>query len=480
MEQGMLSTSIAPLRNRCIAGAPQWVVWLAIMWMAGAVWAADPRPVVGPGATKEEVLDEYGWPTGQSQAGAKEILIYPQGRVLLDQGRVERVDFSLKTPWPAPRPRPGTAGDGESWYTNWPEALREAERRRVRVLVLFVGSDWSPPSKQFLTDVAESADFLTAFLGNFVLVRLDYPTRTTQLKALRSQNLELRERYAVTTYPALIIAEPDGTLAARVDLNRPLAGDSYRAQVIAAVREAREALAPLPPLPGTGSGPAGPAPNGDRKTANPDAVAVPPPATVLGASNAAAGGSAPASLASAGRALSWGLGGGSVLAALLLWLFWRKKTLVVANTSTAAERVADAASGLPSVVEMAEWNHARVRAIIGVVAESDGYKVAGRAGGAEGDLGLTRAGEEGRTSVIVTCAPASAGPVSAKRLRELFGTITIEGVGTGWYVGLAGFSPEAREYAQTRRLVLISGDGLREQLRVLTDRDLARALSRGK
>ena len=55
-----------------------------------------------------------------------------------------------------------------------------------------------------------------------------------------------------------------------------------------------------------------------------------------------------------------------------------KKTLGVTNTSTPAERVADAASGLPSVVEMAEWTHARVRAIIGVVAESDGYQVAGR------------------------------------------------------------------------------------------------------
>jgi hypothetical protein len=53
-------------------------------------------------------------------------------------------------------------------------------------------------------------------------------------------------------------------------------------------------------------------------------------------------------------------------------------------------------------------------------------------------------------------------------------------VGKGWYVGLAGFSSEAREYAQTHRLVLISREGLREQLRVLTDRDLARALSRGK
>ena len=473
----MSSSSIAPTRNRCRAGAPRWLVWWAVWWVAGAVWAADPRPVVGPGATKEEVLDAYGWPTGQSQAGAKEILIYPQGRVVLDKGRVETVDFSLKTPWPAPRPRPGTAGGGESWYTNWPEALREAERRHVRVLILFVGSDWSPPSKQFLTDVAESGDFLSAFLGNFVLVKLDYPTRTTQLKALRSQNVELRERYEVTTYPALVIADPDGTLAARVDLNRTRPDDSYRAQVIAAVREARDALAPLP---GTGKGPAGPGPNGGRKAANPNAVAVPAPGSALAAGNAAAGSATSASLASAGWALSWGLGGGTVLAALLLWLFWRKKTLVVANNSTAAERVADAASGLPSVVEMAEWPQARVRAIVGVVAESEGYEVTVRAGGSDGDLGLARAGEEGRISVIVACAPASAGPVSAKRLRELFGTITIEGVGTGWYVGIAGFSSEAREYAQTHGLVLIGREGLREQLRALTERDLVRALSRGK
>ena len=477
IEKGMSSPSIAPFRNRCLAGAPRWVVWLAMMWVAGAVWAADPRPIVGPGATKEEVLDAYGWPTGQSQAGAKEILIYPQGRVVLDKGRVEAVDFSLKTPWPPPRPRPGTAGGGESWYTNWPEALREAERRHVRVLVLFVGSDWSPPSKLFLTDVAESVDFLTAFLGNFVLVKLDYPTRMTQMKTLRSQNAELRERYEVTTYPALVIAEPDGTLAARVDLNRTLPGDSYRAQVIAAVREARDTLAPVA---GTGNGAAGGTPNGGRKAANPNGVAVPAPGTALDSGKTGDGIATSASLASAGWALSWGMGGGAVLVVVLLWFFWRKKTPAGTNNSTAAERVADAASGLPSVVDMAEWTHPRVRAIVGAVAESEGYEVTVRAGGSEGDLGLARAGEEGRTSVIVACAPASAGPVSAKRLRELFGTITIEGVGTGWYVGIAGFSSEAREYAQNHGLVLIGRDGLREQLRALTERDLVRALSRGK
>jgi hypothetical protein len=228
----------------------------------------------------------------------------------------------------------------------------------------------------------------------------------------------------------------------------PLPGDSYRAQVIAAVREAREALAPLPPLPGTGSGPAGQAPNGDRKTANPDAVADLAPGSALGASNAAAGGLTLDSLASARCALFWGLGGGTVLAALLLWLFWRKKTLGVTNTSTPAERVADAASGLPSVVEMAERTHARVREIMGEGAESEGYEVAVRAGGAEGDLGLARAGEEGRRSVTVTCAPASAGPVSAKRLRELFGTITIE----GWErAGRSGSRDFRRRRATMRR-----------------------------
>ncbi len=179
----------------------------------------------------------------------------------------------------------------------------------------------------------------------------------------------------------------------------------------------------------------------------------------------------------AGSALVWGLGGGSFLVGLLLWLFWRSKMRVSGRVSTAAERVADAASGLPSPVEMAEWSHLRLRGVVGVVAEAEGYAVKIRVGGADGDLALTRVGEA-QPNVIVTCAAASAGPVSAKRLRELFGTITLEGVGTGWFVAMAGFSAEARDYAQAQGLVLIARDGLREQLRALPERDLMRALSR--
>jgi hypothetical protein len=478
--EGMLSLTNSPDWTRR-AAALRWC-WRGLMgWLLlGAVMAADSRPVVGPGATKEEVLDAYGWPTGLSQAGAKEILIYPQGRVVLDKGRVEVVDFTLKTPWPAPRPRPSgpggaatpaVAGAVDSWFTSWPEAVKEAQRRRVRIMTVFVGSDWSPPSRQFLTEVAEAPEFLTAFLGSFVLVKLDFPTRAAQQKVLREQNAELRARFEVTTYPAVVLMEPDGTLATKVDLNKLPAGDTYRAQVIVAVREARDALGAVPAGVANGAGAKSAKAKAGTETPVEARVAVP-----AGGSTALAG--AASSLSRAGSALALGLGGGSILVVVVIWMFWRRKSLVVAHNSTAAERVADAASGLPSIVEMAEWSHVHVCGVVGVVAEADGYEVRKRGGGADGDLALTRTGET-QPSVIVACAPAAAGPVSAKRLRELFGTITIDGVGTGWFVGMAGFSAEARDYAQEHGLSLVTRDGLREQLRALTEHDLARALSRG-
>lgn len=128
---------------------------------------------------------------------------------------------------------------------------------------------------------------------------------------------------------------------------------------------------------------------------------------------------------------------------------------------------------------LAEWSHERLRAVVAAMAETDGYEATVRAGGAEGDLALARTGET-QVRVIVACAPAVAGTVAAKRLKELFGTITLEEVSTGWFVGVGGFSAEAREYAQAHGLVLIGRDALREQMRALTERDLARVLARAR
>jgi restriction system protein len=54
--------------------------------------------------------------------------------------------------------------------------------------------------------------------------------------------------------------------------------------------------------------------------------------------------------------------------------------------------------------------------------------------------------------------------VPAKRVRELFGTMTAEGVDVGWWVAPAGFSSEARAFANEHQLLLFDADRLLAQI----------------
>ena len=44
---------------------------LALAFAGESVAANDAKPVVGPGATKDDVVSAYGWPNGQSKSGTK-------------------------------------------------------------------------------------------------------------------------------------------------------------------------------------------------------------------------------------------------------------------------------------------------------------------------------------------------------------------------------------------------------------------------
>ena len=129
---------------------------------------------------------------------------------------------------------------------------------------------------------------------------------------------------------------------------------------------------------------------------------------------------------------------------------------------------------------MAEWPREKVRGVVAALAEADGYQTQVRAGGGEGDLALTRPPEEA-PAAIVMCEHGRDGPVSAKRLRELFGTITVEAIGAGWFVSPAGFSREAREYAKEhRQILLVDAQHLRAQLASVPPISLGKILAREK
>lgn len=431
--------------------------------------AADPRPMVGPGASKDDVIDAYGWPSGQSQTGTKEMLSYPQGVVLLEKGRVEKVDFAMNVAWAPPRPRPGPSPavptkianeQIDFWLTNFDAAAREAARRNARILALFTGSDWSAACRQFNEDVAFHPEFVNAFTGDFVFLQVDFPKRPGQPAELREHNAKLRERYAVTTYPTLLVISADGAVLATVDLEKKQPGNSYRERILAAVRETRDAI------------------SGRPSAAEVKVAAAPAPAS---AATTLPPGTQGVQFAAAARSVrsmvAYSVLIGLAIAGGLIWLVWRKRPAVPGRALPERETNSTTTNGLPTRTQIAAWTNQKVRAVTAALAESEGYVVAEDPHGAGKDLVLKQPGET-QPRVVVCCAAGMAGPVAAKRVREFLGTLLAEGVPTGWFVAAGGFAAEARVFAEEHGLVLIDGEQLLAQLRDLPPMVLPKVLAR--
>ena len=405
------------------------------------------------------------------EVGDEEILSYDQGEVILENGRVDRVNFSPNVPWQKPRPKPPPATAStrkmpeapvDFWLTNFPAAQAEAERRHVRILALFTGSDWSPASQQFHDEVEYQPEFVNAFAGDFVFLKLDYPRGNPVPVKISEDKIALRDRYSVTTYPTLLVLDAKGEVLARADLTKSEAGQSFRDRVIAAIRAASSAA-------------------GEQASAAPPKVEsapvpVPPPAVVAAAapastaspasrSDAPTSSPSPATRAmlSAMQIVAIGLVAGAVVVGLVLWILWRQEKSV-ARTDHFAERIDAAAGGLPSATEMSAWSHEKLRAVVAALAEFDHYEVVARPLGGEVDLELRRRGDT-NARVLVCCAPGVLGTIGPKPLRELFGSLAAEGAELGWFVSSAGFTTDAISYAAAHKLALVGVDALHNLMR---------------
>jgi thiol-disulfide isomerase/thioredoxin len=209
--------------------------------------------VVVTGATRDEVIAAYGAPKGSTQMGEREILIYPDGRVILEKGRVNRMDMKASaTPTPAPEAPPPAPPVEQAapakavvpapveWLTDFEAAKNEAAAKHKRILALFTGSDWCPACMKFEGEVAHNADFLRVTQISFVLVKLDYPRNTPQPEKLKAQNQTLLERHRIEAYPTLLVMSADGEKAVRVDTGKGRPAADYADYFVQAIDEARK------------------------------------------------------------------------------------------------------------------------------------------------------------------------------------------------------------------------------------------------
>jgi hypothetical protein len=211
--------------------------------------------VIRVGSTRDEVIAAYGPPRAVLSAGTREILTYENGRVILTDGLVSKLEMPPRTlpaapapvvpapatpaPVAAAAPRAVEAPARDVWLTSYAEAQAEAAASKRRVLALFTGSDWCPACIEFEQNVAHHPDFLATTHASFVLLKLDYPRSHGQPAELRAANEELRRRYGITAYPTLLILSADGATSVRVDNTVSRQADDAADYYVQAVDDAR-------------------------------------------------------------------------------------------------------------------------------------------------------------------------------------------------------------------------------------------------
>src|SRR5713226_8683970 len=101
------------------------------------------------------------------------------------------------------------AAEGE-WLTDLDKAQAQAKVEKKMVFMDFTGSDWCPPCKALHKNVLTSADFLSYAKENLVLLVVDFPRGKPQSEALRTANEELAKKFAVDSFPTIIVLDANG------------------------------------------------------------------------------------------------------------------------------------------------------------------------------------------------------------------------------------------------------------------------------
>jgi thioredoxin-related protein len=101
------------------------------------------------------------------------------------------------------------AAEGE-WLTDLAKAQAQAPAEKKMVFMDFTGSDWCPPCKALHKNVLTSSEFLNYAKENLVLLVVDFPRSKPQSEALRAANEELANKFAVDSFPTIIVLHANG------------------------------------------------------------------------------------------------------------------------------------------------------------------------------------------------------------------------------------------------------------------------------
>lgn len=92
------------------------------------------------------------------------------------------------------------------WETDINKAIAESNKTKKPMLLFFTGSDWCGWCIRLQKEVLKTPEFVTWAKKNVVLVELDYPRRTPQTDAIKTQNAGLQETFGIQGFPTIYFA----------------------------------------------------------------------------------------------------------------------------------------------------------------------------------------------------------------------------------------------------------------------------------
>ena len=96
-----------------------------------------------------------------------------------------------------------------TWYTDMNVASDLAIKEKKPLFLFFTGSDWCGWCTRLQNEVFKKEEFKTWAKENVILVELDFPKRTPQEEALKTQNRNLQQLLQVRGYPTVWFVKPE-------------------------------------------------------------------------------------------------------------------------------------------------------------------------------------------------------------------------------------------------------------------------------
>ena len=125
----------------------------------------------------------------------------------------------------------GTASiqsEAETWETDLNKAIALSYETKKPIMLFFTGSDWCGWCIRLQNEVFRTETFTKWADENVILVELDYPRKKEQPQAIKDQNRNLQQMFAVQGYPTCYFVVPTPSDDGRINL-APLGQNGYMA-----------------------------------------------------------------------------------------------------------------------------------------------------------------------------------------------------------------------------------------------------------